>query len=70
MTKITSLSWPFLLIKRDVKEKQDIQTTSFSQIGIVLAFIALIFLTAYEFNDNFSKKPGNLWVILKSAMAK
>jgi len=54
----------------DVKTKQDIQKTSFIQIVIVLAFIALIIFMVYFFNDIFSQKPTNLWVILRSALHK
>jgi len=54
----------------DVKMKQDIQKTSFIQIVIVLAFIALIIFMVYFFNDIFSQKPTNLWVILRSALHK
>lgn len=51
----------------DVKNKQDIQKTSFTQIGIVLVFIAFTFITAYFFNDDFSKTPNDLWVIIKNS---
>ncbi|MBI3585852.1 MAG: DUF4395 domain-containing protein [Ignavibacteriales bacterium] len=50
----------------NVKTKQEIQKTSLVQIGIVVAFIVFILFTAYLFNDNFSVKPTDLWVILKS----
>src|SRR3982751_6409920 len=41
----------------DVKSKQDIQKTSKAQLLIVLAFIGFVFLTAYLFNDYYSKQP-------------
>jgi hypothetical protein len=48
----------------DTKAKQDIQKTSFAQIGIVFVFIAFALLISYLFNDYFSAKPGLLWEIL------
>ena len=47
----------------DVKSKQDIQKTSGVQIFIVFGFIAYISLAVFLFNDNFSKKPNNLFGI-------
>lgn len=44
----------------DMKTKQDIQKTSKTQLLIVVAFIALIFLIANMFNDNFKQQPHNL----------
>lgn len=54
----------------DKRSKQDIQKTSGSQLFIVLGFIALIFLTARLFNDQFSKKPYDLFGIFPSAKSK
>jgi len=54
----------------DVKSKQDIQKTSTTQALIVLAFIAFIFITAFLFNDNFSKHPYDLFGIFGSAKSK
>jgi Domain of unknown function (DUF4395) len=48
----------------DVKTKQDIQKVSWTQITIVLGFVALIILMTYLLNDILSEKPGNLWQIL------
>jgi hypothetical protein len=45
----------------DARSKQDIQKTSGAQLFIVLAFIVFIFLTARLFNDEFSKKPYDLF---------
>ncbi len=54
----------------DVKAKQDIQKTSFTQLFIVLAFIALIFLLTWLFKGEFSKKPYDLFGIFHSARSK
>ena len=54
----------------DVKSKQDIQKTSGVQLLIVLAFIAFIFLTAFLFNDQFSKQPYDLFGITGSSQSK
>jgi hypothetical protein len=54
----------------DVKSKQDIQKTSKVQILIVFGLIAYIFITSILFNDNFSKKPHDLFGIYSSAPAK
>ena len=54
----------------DKRSKQDIQKTSGLQLFIVLGFIALIFLTARLFNDQFSKKPYDLFGIFPSAKSK
>jgi hypothetical protein len=45
----------------DVKQKQDIQKTSLSQVLILFAFIVFIFLFVYLVNDWFSVKPHNLF---------
>lgn len=45
----------------EVKVKTDIQRISLSQIIIVLGFIAFIFFTVYLFNDNFNKRPYELF---------
>jgi hypothetical protein len=54
----------------DVKSKQDIQKTSTAQVLIVLAFIGFVFLTAFLFNDNFSKHPYDLFGIFTTATSK
>jgi len=51
----------------DVKSKQEIQKTSGVQLLIVLGFIAYIFLIAFLFNNNFSKKPHELFRTVSSA---
>ncbi|PKL84228.1 MAG: DUF4395 domain-containing protein [Ignavibacteriae bacterium HGW-Ignavibacteriae-3] len=45
----------------DVKSRHDIQKTSVTQLLIVLGLIGYIFLTAFLFNDTFSKKPHALF---------
>jgi hypothetical protein len=54
----------------DVKSKQDIQKTTWTQLLIVLAFIGFVFLTAFLFNDNFSKHPYDLFGINGSSQSK
>lgn len=54
----------------DAKAKQDIQKTSWSQLIVVLVFVASIFLMAGFFNDQFSQKPGDLWKKIHHAMQK
>lgn len=48
----------------DVKNKHDIQKTSWVQIFIVLGFIAFIVVTVFLFKDTFNEAPGDLWKIL------
>lgn len=45
----------------DIKDKQEIQKTSKAQLLIVLGFMVYLFLTVLLFNDNFSKKPYDLF---------
>ncbi len=45
----------------DVKSKQEIQKTSLSQILIVLAFFAFIFINVLLFNDFFIEQPTDLF---------
>ncbi|MCX6151420.1 MAG: DUF4395 domain-containing protein [Ignavibacteriales bacterium] len=54
----------------EVKSKQDVQKTSKIQILIVFGFIAYIFLAVFLFNDNFSKKPYDLFGIESSLQSK
>ncbi|MGA8265715.1 MAG: DUF4395 domain-containing protein [Ignavibacteriaceae bacterium] len=54
----------------DIKSKQDIQRTSGLQLAIVLGFIAYIFLTVSLFNNNFNKKPYDLFGIETSLTSK
>ncbi len=53
-----------------VATKQDIQKTTPAQLFIVLAFIGSIFLTARLFNDEFSKKPYDLFGIFTATQTK
>ena len=54
----------------DIKSKQDIQKTSKVQVLIVFGFIVYIFVTIIFFNDNFSKKPYDLFGINSSAQSE
>jgi hypothetical protein len=54
----------------DTRSKQAIQKTSWVQILIVLGFVAYIFLAGFLFNDNFSKRPYDLFGITSSAQSK
>ena len=54
----------------DAKSKQDIQKTSMVQVLIVLGFIGCIILTVFLFNEEFSKKPYDLFGINKSGQNK
>jgi hypothetical protein len=45
----------------DAKSKQDIQKTSVTQLLIVFAFALFIFLAAWLFNDQLSRKPYALF---------
>lgn len=51
----------------DVKNKQDIQKTSWSQWFILAGFAAYIVLAVTLFDDTFREKPRNLWKILSEA---
>lgn len=53
-----------------VKTRQDIQKTTGAQILIILGFIAYLSLAVFLFNDNFSKKPYDLFGMENSAQAK
>jgi len=44
-----------------VKTKHEIQKTSMVQMLIILGFIAYIFLAVFLFNENFSKRPYELF---------
>jgi hypothetical protein len=54
----------------EAKQKQDIQKTSISQFFILIAFIALIFLSVYIMNDRFSEKPYDLMGINNTEQTK
>jgi len=54
----------------DKKSRHNIQKTSVVQLLILLGFIAFLFLTILFFNDQFSKKPYDLFGIYGSAKSK
>jgi hypothetical protein len=54
----------------DIKSKQDIQKTSGVQLLIIFGFIAYISLAVFLFNDNFSKKPHDLFGTTSSVRSK
>ncbi len=54
----------------DVKSKQPIQKTSGVQLLIIFGLIAFIFLAVFLFNDQFSKKPYDLFGITGSTQTK
>ena len=54
----------------DVKSRQEIQKTSLTQAFVILGFIAYIFLMVYLFNDNFIKKPFDLFGITNTSQTK
>jgi hypothetical protein len=51
----------------DLKNKADIQKTSWQQMIILLVFAVFIILMVVLFNDNFSESPRELWSLLGSA---
>ncbi|MCX9082575.1 MAG: DUF4395 domain-containing protein [Candidatus Methanoperedens sp.] len=53
----------------DLKARQEIQKTSFLQIGIVIGFLVYVLATAYLFNNGFSEKPTDLWIMVKSVLS-
>jgi hypothetical protein len=54
----------------DVKAKQEIQKTSWTQLLIVAAFIAYTLLAMYLFNDLFSEVPYDLFGISSTSAPK
>jgi len=54
----------------DKNSRHNIQKTSGVQLLILLGFIAFLFLTVIFFNDQFSKKPFDLFGIYGSAKSK
>ncbi len=47
----------------DIKDRQDIQKTSWMQVLIVFGFFAFIFITILLFNDVFIEQPSDLFSI-------
>jgi hypothetical protein len=54
----------------DVKSKQDIQKTSIAQLLVVFGFIAYIVVAVLLFNNQFSKKPYDLFGLYNNTQAK
>ena len=54
----------------DRRSKQDIQKTSGVQLLIVFVFIASVFIAGWLFNDQFSKKPYDLFGINTTSRSK
>lgn len=54
----------------EVKDRHDIQKTSFTHFMIVVGFFGFVVVTIFLFNDHFSQSPGNLWEIVGSAFSK
>jgi hypothetical protein len=53
----------------DVKIKQEIQKTSLLQKGVVIGSFTCVIAAAILFNNSFSAKPTDLWVIVKSVLS-
>jgi len=51
----------------DMKSKQEIQKTSWTQLLVMLVFVAFLFLTGFFFHANFSTKPVNLFAVQSEA---
>jgi hypothetical protein len=54
----------------DVKAKQDIQKTSGVQLMFVLGFVVFIVALTFLVNENYSKKPYDIFGIEKTAQTK
>lgn len=54
----------------EIKDRHEIQKISWTQILIVLGFIAFIVLSVILFNEAFSVKPQDLFKIIESAQSK
>ena len=54
----------------DARSKHAIQKTSGRQLLIVLVYASAVFLTAWLFNDQFSKQPYDLFGIFVSSKSK
>ena len=53
----------------EVKAKQAIQKTSLLQKGVVIGAFACVIAAAVLFNNSFSAKPTDLWIIVKSVFS-
>ena len=54
----------------ELKEKQEIQKISFSQISVVISFFAVVITTIILFNHQFSSQPADLSIVLKTILSK
>jgi hypothetical protein len=54
----------------NITTRAEIQKTSINQILIIAGFIAYIYFTVLLFNDDFSKKPYNMFGISGSVQSK
>jgi hypothetical protein len=54
----------------EVKNKQEIQKTSVSQVIILIAFVAFIFLTFYLLNNRFNEKPYDMFSLNQTEQTK
>jgi hypothetical protein len=54
----------------EVKDRHEIQKTTWGQFFIVLAFIGFIVVSVYLFNEIFAEKPQDLFKIIESAQSK
>lgn len=54
----------------EIKDRHEIQKTSWTQFLIVMGFIAFIVVSVYLFNEAFSEKPQDLFKIIGSAQSK
>jgi len=54
----------------DMKAKQDIQKTSMAQMLVVLGFVVFIVAMTFLVNDNYSKKPYDIFGIDKKTQTK
>jgi len=53
----------------DVKAKQEIQKTSLLQRGVLVGSFAYVIAVAILFNNSFSAKPIDLWLVVKSVLS-
>jgi len=53
----------------DVKAKQEIQKTSLLQKGVLIGSFAYVIAAAILFNNSFSAKPTDLWIVVKSVLS-
>jgi hypothetical protein len=52
----------------EIKVKQEIQKTSFLQIGTVFVFFTIVITAAILFGSRFSVKPTELWAVVRSLL--